>query len=562
LVFFTLLLSITINNYTLVDALEIEFSQGMTAITGETGAGKSLILDALSMALGDRADTGTIRQGKERAQIAASFDISTINTAKQWLHEHDYAEGNECILRRTYNLEGRSRGYINGQPCTMQQLQQLGEFLVDLHGQHEHQSLLRRNTHRNLLDEFTGSHLLAQQVEQCFQKWHRTSKQLHNLAERSDELEARKELLEFQASELQALNLAPDYLKSLEDEQQNLANAEQIIFDSQQLLAICDQQETFNLRDGFNQCLSILNQLKHKPEALVEAEQLLQAGLIQVDEAIHSIEQHIDLFEINPQRLQQIEDELGIIFQLTRKHKVESHQLAEKLNEIETELQALTAGDQSLEALQQQLDKLASEYTSFAKELSQTRAQGAIQMSAQINQQLQQLSMEGAELVVQLTAVEENQFKSYGLEDIELVISTNPGQPHKPLAKIASGGELSRVSLAIQVVAATNSSIPTLVFDEVDVGIGGSTADTVGKLLYQLGKQGQVISVTHQPQVAAHAHQHYLVNKITDNAHAESSIVKMNKSQRIEELARMLGGAKVTDQTLSHANELFELASS
>jgi DNA repair protein RecN (Recombination protein N) len=556
-----LLLSITINNYTLVDTLEIEFSRGTTAITGETGAGKSLVLDALSMALGDRADSSTIRQGKDRAQLSASFDVSTIRLAKQWLDVHDYADDDECILRRTYTIEGRSRGYINGQPCTMQQLQQLGDLLVDLHSQHEHQSLLRRNTHRNLLDEFTGCHSLAQQVAKCFQKWHTASNQLNSLAERSEELLARKELLEFQADELQALNLEPDYLKALEAEQQNLANAEQIIHDSQQLLAICDQQERFNLRTGFSQSLSILAQLKHKPEALQEAEQLLQAGLIQVDEAIHSVEQHIDLFEANPERLKHIEDELGVIFQLARKHRLESHQLADKLTEIESELEALTAGDQNLEALQQQLDQLATEYTVLAKDLSRARAEGAVEMSAKINQQLQQLSMEGAELLVQLTPLEETKFKSYGLEDVELMIATNPGQTHKPLSKVASGGELSRVSLAIQVVAAANSSIPTLVFDEVDVGIGGSTADTVGRLLKQLGEQGQVISVTHQPQVAAHAHQHYLVSKITADTRAESSIVAMNKSQRIEELARMLGGAKVTDQTLSHANELFDLAS-
>jgi DNA repair protein RecN (Recombination protein N) len=555
-----LLLSITINNYTLVDTLEIEFSRGTTAITGETGAGKSLILDALSMALGDRADTSTIRQGKDRAQISANFDISSICAAKQWLDAHEYSDGHECILRRTYNTEGRSRGYINGQPCTMQQLQQLGDLLVDLHSQHEHQSLLRRNTHRHLLDEFTGCYSLAQQVEQCFLQWHSVSKQLNNLAERSEELLARKELLEFQVNELRVLNLDPGYLKDLEAEQQSLANAEQIIHDSQQLLAICDQQENFNLRTGFSHSLSILSQLKHKPKALQEAEQLLQAGLIQVDEAIHSIEQHVDLFEANPERLRQIEDELGVIFQLTRKHRVESYQLTDKLNEIETELEALTAGDQSLEALQEQLDKLATEYKALAKDLSRARAEGAIRMSAQINQQLQKLAMEGAELLVQLTPTDNSNFKSYGLEEIELVIATNPGQPHKPLAKIASGGELSRVSLAIQVVAAANSSIPTLVFDEVDVGIGGSTADTVGKLLKRLGEQGQVISVTHQPQVAAHAHQHYLVSKITADTRAESSIIAMNKSQRIEELARMLGGAMVTDQTRSHANELFDIA--
>ena len=555
-----MLLSITINNYTLVDTLEIEFSSGTTAITGETGAGKSLILDALSMALGDRADSSTIRQGKDRAQITASFDISSIPEAKLWLDNHDITADDECILRRIYTTEGRSRGYINGQPCTMQQLKQLGDLLVDLHSQHEHQSLLRRNTHRKLLDEFNASTELAVKVAEYFHDWQGAAKTLQDLAERSDEFNARRELLEFQIEELQELNLEPSYLQQLELEQQNLANAEQIIQDSQKLLAISDQGEAFNLRDGFNQSLSILSQLKHKPEALEEAEQLLQSGLIQVDEAVRCIEQHIDRFEANPQRLQHIEDELGLIFQLARKHRVDSHQLAEKLEELVLELRQLTAGDQNLEALQQQVDEFAAKYKKAATELSLIRQQGAVKMSQGINQQLQQLSMQGAELLIQLTQLDENNYKSYGLEDIELMISTNPGQAHKPLAKVASGGELSRVSLAIQVVAAANSSIPTLVFDEVDVGIGGSTADIVGKLLKQLGDRGQVISVTHQPQVAAHAHQHYVVSKVTADSSAESTIVNLNKTQRIEELARMLGGAKVTNQTLSHASELFDLA--
>jgi DNA repair protein RecN (Recombination protein N) len=239
---------------------------------------------------------------------------------------------------------------------------------------------------------------------------------------------------------------------------------------------------------------------------------------------------------------------------------VDSHELADKLNELVLELKQLTDGDQNLEALQQQVDQLADTYKKAATKLSLIRQKGAVIMSEDINQQLQQLSMEGANLLVKLTPLSETNFKSYGLEDIELMISTNPGQAHKPLAKVASGGELSRVSLAIQVVAAANSSIPTVVFDEVDVGIGGSTADLIGKLLKQLGSKGQVISVTHQPQVAAHAHQHYVVSKITDNSSAESTIVHLNNTQRIEELARMLGGAKVTQQTLSHASELFDLA--
>ena len=426
-----------------------------------------------------------------------------------------------------------------------------GDLLVDIHSQHEHQSLLRRNTHRKLLDEFNDSTALAQKVADYYHDWQRAAKTLNDLAERSDEINERRQLLEFQVEELQEFNLEISYLQQLEIEQQNLANAEQIIQDSQKLLTLSDQGEAFNLRDGFNQSLSILSQLKHKPKALEEAEQLLHTGLIQVEEAVHCIEQHIDRFEANPQRLQHIEDELGHIFQLARKHRVDTHQLGEKLKELVIELEQLTAGEQNLEALQQQVDDFAAKYQKTATELSLIRQKGAVKMSQSINQQLQQLSMQGAELLIQLTPLDNNNYKSYGLEDVELVISTNPGQAHKPLAKIASGGELSRVSLAIQVVAAAYSNIPTLVFDEVDVGIGGSTADIVGKLLKQLGDRGQVISVTHQPQVAAHAHQHYVVSKITANSSTESTIVSLNKTQRIEELARMLGGAKVTSKLIS-----------
>ena len=544
----------------MVEELEIEFSAGTTAITGETGAGKSLVLDALSMALGGRADTSTIRQGKDRTQITASFDISAIAEAKHWLDEQDFNCNDQCMLRRVYTNEGRSRGYINGQLCTMQQLQQLGEILIDLHSQHEHQSLLRRDTQRKLVDEFTNSSELAQEVKQSFQSWNSAHKKLSTVSARTEELEARKALVHFQVEELQQVNLDPKALKTLEDEQQTLANAEQIVEDSQLLLNISDQGENFNLRDGFNRCLSVLANLKHKPPALEEAEQLLQGGLIQVEEAIREIEHHIDRFEVNPQRLQEIEDELGVIFQLSRKHRVNPENLCETLTELETELHQLIEGDESVHSLQQQVNKAAAQYQQSAQKLSRARQLGATAMAKEINGQLQDLAMKGAELRIQLTPLESGDFRSYGLEDVEFLIATNPGQPHKPMAKIASGGELSRISLAIQVIAAVHSSIPTLIFDEVDVGIGGSTADVVGQLLKQLGTQGQVISVTHQPQVAAHAHHHYVASKIVQSDQAASIMTVLTNQQRVEELARMLGGSKVTPQTLSHASELLLLA--
>lgn len=557
-----MLLSIHINNYTLVESLEIEFASGTTAITGETGAGKSLVLDALGMALGDRADTGTIRHGKDRAEITSTFDIATIDSAQAWLEQQDFqAEDQQCILRRLYTTEGRSRGYINGQPCTMQQLQTLGEMLTDIHSQHEHQSLLRRETHRRLLDEYCGTIDLSSEVSDHFSTWQQMDKKLSSLLERSDELIARKDLLSFQVNELRQVDIDPDSLTKLEAEQQTLANAEQILQDSHNLLGICDQNEGFNLRDSLNQALTILANLKHKPEALSSAEELFQSGLIQIEEATREIENHIDRFEADPQRLVIIEEQLGLIFQLARKHRVNADQLRDTLTALDEELQGLKDGGESIETLQQQLAELAAAYEAKASKLSVKRKKGAKAMSAEINKQLQHLSMEGAELIVQLSPISEGRYRSTGLEEIEFLLATNPGQPHKPLAKIASGGELSRVSLAIQVVAATHSNIPTLVFDEVDVGIGGSTADVVGQLLKKLGDRGQVISVTHQPQVAAHAHHHYRASKIVDNVSAESLMTALDPQQRIEELARMLGGAKVTEQTLSHASELFSLAS-
>jgi len=556
-----LLLSINISNYTLVESLEIEFAQGTTAITGETGAGKSLVLDALRMALGDRADTDTIRHGKERAEITATFDINTIKAAKTWLDANDFNSDENCILRRIYTREGRSRGYINGQPSTMSQLQELGDMLTDIHSQHEHQSLLRKETHRRLLDEYANAEDLATKVAREYSAWHKVRIDLTNLLQRSDELDDRKDLLNFQVNELQQIDLTAKHLEQLELEQKTLANAEQIVQDSHNLLAICEQAEGFNLRDSLNKALSILANIEYKPDALKITEELLQGGLIQIEEAINEISHHIDRFEADPQRLQIVEEQLSAIFQLSRKHRVNPDQLETTLQTLEAELKNLIGGSENINALEAKLADLASSYEKSAKQLSSKRKAASKAMSKDINRQLQKLSMEGAELLVQLSPVNNSEYRSRGLEETEFLLATNPGQPHKMLAKIASGGELSRVSLAIQVVAASHSTMPTLVFDEVDVGIGGSTADIVGQLIKQLGERGQVISVTHQPQVAAHAHHHYRASKVIEDNSAESLMAPLNQQQRVEELARMLGGAKVTKQTLSHASELLSLAS-
>ena len=556
----TLLLSIDINNYTLVDHLEIEFAQGTTAISGETGAGKSLVLDALAMALGGRADSGTIRHGQTRAEICAHFDLTQVGEARDWLLSQDFDGDGDCVLRRLYSVEGRSRGYINGQSCTMQQLQMLGEMLIDIHSQHEHQSLLRKETHRRLLDEYAGAQALAAKVSKQFGEVRALQQTIAALQISSAETSARIELLQFQIDELAHLDIQTGEFDRLEGEQRGLANAEQIIRDSRQLLALCEQDDQSNIRDSLNRGLSILAAMAHRPEALDSVEEMLRSSLIQVEEAAREIEASLDGFNLDPERLTQVNERLSAMFQLARKHRVKPSELRAKATDLAGELDGLQGGDKNLQGLGEQLQECSKAYLTAAKKLAASRSKAAKKMAVEINRQLHALAMPGADFTVAQTAYGEGEWRASGLNEIEFVISTNPGQPHKALQKIASGGELSRVSLAIQVVAAQHSNIPTLVFDEVDVGIGGATADVVGRLLKSLGAAGQVISVTHQPQVAAHAHHHYVAEKVIASGNTASLMSALEPAQRADELARMLGGAEITEQTLRHAQEMLELA--
>ncbi|MCP5172435.1 MAG: DNA repair protein RecN [Pseudomonadales bacterium] len=558
-----MLTAITIKNFTLVEQLEIDFCQGMTAITGETGAGKSLVLGALSMALGDRADTDRIRRGAERAEVSALFDISSITPASQWLIDQDFENtGSECLLRRIITREGRSRGSINGQPATMAQLRELGEMLIDIHNQHEHQSLLRRDTHRAILDNYADTAILANEVKQLYQSWRSLSNHLTRLENQSEELDARKELLVFQVNELDQLELSDNELAELEQEQHLLANAESIIQKSHQVLDICSQAENFNLQTGLHRTLQLLQEIPQKADALASAEKLLISAEIEIEEASREIQHYLDSFEVNPEQLQQVEERLSAIFQLARKHRVPANELCEKHRLLQQELDRLNGGTEDIAALQNQLAKLKDDYLDKARQLTKKRTKAALSLSDAVSGHFDSLAMQGALFTPQLAPLPEGEFASEGLEAVEFLIATNPGDPPRPLQKIASGGELSRISLAIQVIAAQNSAIPTLVFDEVDVGIGGATADVVGKMLRQLGSRGQVICVTHQPQVAACAHQHLLVSKRTHSEGAESGLTMLPRAERVNEIARMLGGAKVTGRTVEHAREMLELAES
>ncbi|MGD9661575.1 MAG: DNA repair protein RecN [Porticoccaceae bacterium] len=554
-----MLLSLTVNNFTLVEQLHMDFQPGMTAITGETGAGKSLVLDALGMALGDRGDTGRIRTDKDKLDVTAIFAIGNNSQARQWLDDNELLDGDECIIRRTLSAEGRSRGFINGQPATMQQLQQLGEMMIDIHSQHEHQSLLIKDTHRRLLDAFAGCDDLCSSVQYLFKQWQNTRKRLFTLQNNSEETEARRQLLSFQLEELDSLALAEGEIEQLEREQHLLANGEQILRDSHQIIALCKESDQGDALSLLSQALNLLQLMPEKSDMLREAETLLDSARIQVDEAAREIQRHIDSFDINPERLQEVEDRLSLCYQLARKHKISAGEIPALQLRLREELQQLGDGEDGLEGLTKKLADIDQQLCREEDKLSAKRRAAATRFADLVNRQLQNLAMASASLEVSLTALSEH--SPQGRETIEFLVSTNPGQPHKPLNKVASGGELSRISLAIQVIAAQHTEIPTLVFDEVDVGIGGAVAEVVGRLLRSLGDNGQVICVTHLPQVASCAHHHLIASKKVEGAITESELSHLNLNARIHEIARMLGGSKMTDQTLAHAEEMLNLSS-
>ncbi len=555
-----MLSSLTVRNFTIVEHQDVELRPGMTAITGETGAGKSLVVDALAMALGDRADTDRIRPGADKWEVTAAFVVEDNPLATIWLADNDFDQDGECLLRRTFTREGRSRGFINGQPATMQQLQQLGELMIDIHSQHEHQSLLKRETHRRLLDAFAGCEKLASEVDTHYRSWRQTADKLQDLESRSEEAEARRDLLRFQVEELDALALEDNEIQALEREQQLLANAEQVLRDSHAVLALCRDSDGDGDALAFvGQSLQLLDAMPEGSAALAEARDMLESARIQIDEAARAIQRHIDGFDPDPGRLAAVEERLSTAYQLARKHRVDPQGLVALHRQLREELDSLAAGEGGIEALHKTLDEQQQRLAAVADKLSRQRQKGARALAEAVNGQLASLAMGTADFRVKLSPLE--QPGPLGGETVEFEISTNPGQPHKALARVASGGELSRISLAIQVVACQHTDIPTLVFDEVDVGVGGAVAEVVGRLLRELGNRGQVICVTHLAQVASCAHRHLVVSKSSDGSSVASDLVELDDNRRVEEIARMLGGSRITAQTRAHAEEMLTHAS-
>ena len=548
-----MLTHISIRNFTLVDALELDLQGGMTAITGETGAGKSLMIDALGLALGERADYDRIRNGSNRCEVSAHFALDSKPEAQAWLEKQDFEAEEECILRRVITREGRSRAYINGQSATTRQLRDLSEKLLDIHSQHAHQNLLKKESHRQLLDTFGGHSELLSTIKQHYKTWKDTEATFINAREMASENTERAQLLQYQVSELDQLAIEPGEIEQLEEEQLRYDHSESLLSTGQLTLSVCNDDQN-GLLQQLRTVISQIEQLPGKPESFVSAHEMLMSAEIQIQEASGEVNRYMDSFEADQERQQWVADRLTAIYDTARKHRIDAKELPELHRQISEELSGLTCSDEQLASLEEAASTAQVQFAEQADKLSKMRQGVATLLQEEIDQQLSTLDMPNSHIKIQCAQLE--QPIKYGQDDIEFLVSTNPGQPFKSLGKVASGGELSRISLAIQVVLAQRAHLGTLVFDEVDVGIGGATASTVGLLLKQLGHSGQVLCVTHLPQVASQADHHLHIKKQSYEASAASTLNALDREQRIEEIARMLGGQEITLQTRAHAEEM------
>ncbi|MCY4045786.1 MAG: DNA repair protein RecN [Cellvibrionales bacterium] len=550
-----MLTHLSLSDFTIADKLQMDFTAGMTAITGETGAGKSLVLDALNMVLGARSDQQVIRHGSDKTSITASFDIDNLHTIKAWLEDHDLAtDDHECILHRSIAKDGRSKASCNGTPITLAKMRELGSQLVDMHSQHAHHKLLQRNHHESLLDGFAHLEKSVSHVKTAFENWHDKQHRLDSLSMQLNDAENRKEYLNFQLEEFNQLDIQPNEYPELEKRHAQLANAGELQSSCHQALQLCRMNDE-SIERQLQHCQQLLTPLACHDERIASITQLLEAANINISEACSELRQGLDSFHASPHELNDIESRLSQFNDLARKHRCKPEELPTLQEQLALELDNLQQGDDRLIALEHEVQQARMHYHKAAIELSNLRELGARKLSKKIKGQLSLLGMNECKLSVALNHNPETP-RVTGYDAVEFMVSTNPGQPLQPLKKIASGGELSRISLAIQVVIAETTAMPILVFDEVDVGIGGATAEVVGKLMKTLAQKSQIISVTHQPQVASQADQHLKAQKSQARQKTTTKLACLTQNDRIHEIARMLGGMEITDTTLNHAKEM------
>ena len=556
-----MLTQLTINNFAIVRQLEIELAKGMSVITGETGAGKSIAIDALGLCLGQRIETSMVREGQERAEICATFFIEPTNPAYQWLQEQELQDPDnpsDCILRRVINADGRSKAFINSTPVSASQLKEIGQYLIHINGQHASQLLLKNDYQLQLVDTFAHHHDLLVQMREDYRAWKNLQTQVKTFQQKVAENEAKKQLLQYQVEELNEFALRPNEYLELEEDQRRLSNSEQLTQLSQSALQLLSENETVSIDSMLYRAMQYIDELSELDPRYASVQTMLNDALIQVQEATSEVQHLASHIEQDPILLQEIEKRLGQALQLARKHNVKPEELVEWHQKLKAELTALLDFSESEERLLLEEKAAFEKMQHTAKQLHESRCQAAGKLAQQVTHSIKGLAMENAEFFIEvdsdLTKVTAN-----GADNIVFTLRSNLGQQAQPLAKVASGGELSRISLAIQVLTSDQSAIPTLIFDEVDVGISGKTASVVGKLLRQLGDKCQVLCVTHLPQVACHGHHQFNVEKFTVGDKTETKMTALSQEERVAALARLLGGSEITELALANAQEMLDL---
>lgn len=578
-----MLCRLDIRNFTIVETLSVTFASGFTTITGETGAGKSIMLDALGLVLGDRANADLIRPGSDGADLCAEFDIRGIAEAGAWLAERELVDPDapeQCLLRRTLGSDGRSRAYVNGRPITLQEVRELADHLIDIHSQHAHQSLLRRDVQRRLLDEYGGHQTLVAEVAAAHARWHELAEELATLRAAADELADRRQLLGYQLEELDAVAPQDGEQAQIEVEQRRLAGAEESIRRVDGARSALEEDDDA-LTDRLSRVIALLEELDDPHPRLAATLEMLGSARVNLEEGADELRRYGDILEPDPERLQTLETRLGLLHDLARKHRVRPEELPALHTRLRDEFDALGASDARAEALEGEVAAARKAMLDAAQRLTKARTKAAARLDKAVTSQLAELGMKDGRFLVRMEQLDAQRCGAGGLETVEFHVSANAGMEPGPLGRVASGGELSRISLAIEVITAATSRIPSLVLDEADVGIGGGTAEVVGRLLRRLGDHTQVLAVTHLPQVAAQGHQHYAARKVkgrtkgttsgakgttkgttksTTNGTTETRIEVLEGADRVAELARMLGGVEITEQTRAHASEMLARA--
>lgn len=573
-----MLIQLNINNFAIVRTLELEWKDGMTTITGETGAGKSIAIDALGLCLGDRAITNVVRPNCTKAELCATFLINNNNAAKAWLKKHEMLHDDECILRRVISQEGRSKAYINGSQVPLTQLKELGSLLLHIHGQHDHQLIVKASEQRKMLDAYASHQNLIDDVQYYYQQWQGLTKSLESLLADKQQRESKQQLLQYQVQELNEFSLQPNEFEQLEQDYKRHSNAQDILNNTLLTMQLLSDDEQSNIIDNLRKCADNLIAFADIDVNLKNIADVLTEALVQIEDANNDLQHFHEKLELDPEAFSLLEERYSFAIQLAKKHHVQPENLFSFHQNLISELNAITADESKLSGLTEDIEQAKVNYIAAAQKLSSSRIKAANILSKAISLSMQELNMPHGKFNISVTnkvitgktaeqnsavatthKLEAQQFLQpslHGFDDIEFQVTLNPGQPLENMSKVASGGELSRISLAMQVILAKRIISPTLIFDEVDVGISGPTAAMVGEKLQQLAKNTQIICVTHLPQVACKGHQQMFVAKLTDGEHTETTVNELNSDARVQEIARLLAGNKISEHSIANAQEL------